>query len=66
MGAGSLIAYYIYRLEDDRLIVLVVEIGPSGGVYKSLGRSRKIDVPRSPVSMGISGDSGMSMCLELT
>ena len=35
-----MIAYYIYRLEDDRLIVLVVEIGPSGGVYKSLGRSR--------------------------
>ena len=61
-----MIAYYIYRLEDDRLIVLVVEIGPSGGVYKSLGRSRKIDVPRSPVSLGISGDSGMSIFLELT
>lgn len=28
----------IYRLEDDRLIVLVVEIGPRGGVYKSLAR----------------------------
>jgi mRNA interferase RelE/StbE len=28
----------IYRLEDDRLIVLVVEIGPRGGAYKSLAR----------------------------
>lgn len=26
----------IYRIRDDRLIVLVIEVGPRGGVYRHL------------------------------
>lgn len=28
----------IYRLEADKLLVLVIEIGPRGGIYRSLTR----------------------------